>query len=55
MSDLAIVAIVSVLLAFVVRSFWRQILEVGILIVLFVLFVGVLTIVAKGHLLLNGA
>lgn len=53
MSGLAIVAVVSVFLAFVVRSFWRQLLEVGILVVLFVLFIGVLTLVTEGRLIFN--
>jgi hypothetical protein len=53
MSDLTIVAIVSVLLALVVRSFWRQLLEASILLVLFVLFVGVLTLVTEGGVIFN--
>jgi hypothetical protein len=33
----------------VTRSFWRQLLEVGILIVLFVFFVGILTLLNGGR------
>jgi hypothetical protein len=53
MSTLAIVVIASLILAATARSYWRQLLEVSILVVLFVFFVGALTLVILGNAALN--
>jgi hypothetical protein len=54
MNALALLVVLSLVLAMLARSFWRQIFEVGVLLLLFVFFVGILTLVTEGRLVLDG-
>jgi hypothetical protein len=48
MNGLALI-VVSAILAFLARSLWRRLVETSVLVVLFVLFVGVLTLITDSR------
>ena len=50
MNGLLLIVLVSSILALLARAFWRQIIEATVLVLLFVFFVGVLTLIAEGPL-----
>jgi uncharacterized membrane protein YoaK (UPF0700 family) len=55
MNGLLLIVLVSAVLALVARSFWRQLVEATVLVLLFVFFVGVLTLIAEGPLAFYGS
>jgi hypothetical protein len=50
MSALVMIVIVSAILAFTARSLWRQLIEAAVIVMLFLVFVGILTLVVEGSL-----
>ena len=55
MNGLLLIVLVSAILALLARAFWRQIIEATVVVLVFVFFVGVLTLISEGPFGFYGA